>query len=73
MIRIKAKAEGDTSSPRTCPKMSNGNPTKVSKLFRSEVFRELGRVNVGALAAKGGDPQSSSVCMRQGMSDINEY
>ncbi len=46
----------------TLPKRSNGRPIKAIILLRSEVRNDVGRESVGARAAKGGEPQSSSVC-----------
>lgn len=57
----------------TLPKISSGKPTNVSKLFRSDVRNSDGRERVEALAARGGEPQSSNVCSKQGMRDIREY
>jgi len=57
----------------TFPKISSGKPVNAIILLRSEVFNEVGRVNVGALFASGGDPASSSVCSNPGSNVTNEY
>lgn len=50
----------------TFPKMSNGRPRYAIMLLRSEVRSEVGRLSVGARTARGGEPQSSSVCKSPG-------
>lgn len=57
----------------TLPKTSSGRPTNASKLLRSDVRREDGRDSVGARAASGGEPQSSSDCNRHGIRVTREY
>jgi hypothetical protein len=49
---------------RTLPKMSRGRPINAIMLLRSEVRNDVGRDNVGARDAIGGEPQSSNVCKR---------
>lgn len=46
----------------TFPKISSGRPMYAIILLRSDVRNDCGHDNVGARAARGGDPQSSSVC-----------
>jgi len=47
------------------PEITRGSPVKAIMLLRSEVRKDVGRDNVGARAARGGELQSSNVCRRQ--------
>lgn len=57
-VSIVAQKEGEAN---TFPKISNGRPANASRLLRSDVFNDEGRDKLGALAFRGGEPQSSSV------------
>jgi hypothetical protein len=49
---------------RTCPKMSKGSPKYFSKLWRSEVWREVGRDIFRDRSASIGEPASSRFTSR---------
>ena len=49
------------SAGHTFPKISSGRPMYANILLRSDVRNDCGHESVGARAARGGDPQSSSV------------
>lgn len=54
------------SAKHTLPKISSGRPMYAIILLRSEVRNDCGHESVGARVARGGDPESSSVCNRPG-------
>jgi len=54
------------SAEHTLPKISSGRPMYAIILLRSEVRNDCGHESVGARAARGGDPESSSVCNKPG-------
>jgi hypothetical protein len=55
------------------PNTSSGNPINTIMLLWSLVFKLVGLVSVGALAASGGDPQSSNVWRSPGRRETREY